>query len=295
MGEARGFATASPGDEPQSEGGGRVSTERFPVEEGHILLFARAVGDTEPRLRRCGLRRDHRGGWRHRPADVRAVRRPVRPGLPAAARSRARRGSDRAATRRGQPAGRTVASGGGGGGGSGGGLHAEQEFHYHRPLRPGDVLSALRPARVSDGRSRAGPASWCSPSRSPSTGTRTANWSSPPGASASCTERPCRPGRPADGPAGRTRGGRRLTARLVLVDDLTRTQIVQYAGASGDFNPLHSDEVFATQVAGYPSVFAHGMLTMGMTGRVLTDWVGRRPPAALRRPLHQAGAGRATP
>jgi acyl dehydratase len=61
---------------------------------------------------------------------------------------------------------------------------------------------------------------------------------------------------------------------LVLVDDLTRTQIVQYAGASGDFNPLHSDDVFATQVAGYPGVFAHGMLTMGMTARVLTDWVG---------------------
>jgi acyl dehydratase len=61
---------------------------------------------------------------------------------------------------------------------------------------------------------------------------------------------------------------------VVLVEDLTRTQIVQYAGASGDFNPLHTDEVFASQVAGYPSVFAHGMLTMGMTGRVLTDWVG---------------------
>ncbi|MBV9660268.1 MAG: MaoC family dehydratase N-terminal domain-containing protein [Acidimicrobiales bacterium] len=60
----------------------------------------------------------------------------------------------------------------------------------------------------------------------------------------------------------------------VLVDDLTRTQIVQYAGASGDYNPLHSDEIFATKVAGYPSVFAHGMLTMGMTGRLLTDWVG---------------------
>src|ERR1700694_957443 len=60
----------------------------------------------------------------------------------------------------------------------------------------------------------------------------------------------------------------------VIVDDLTRTQIVQYAGASGDYNPLHTDEVFAREVAGYPGVFAHGMLTMGMTGRLLTDWVG---------------------
>ncbi|MFW6093353.1 MAG: MaoC/PaaZ C-terminal domain-containing protein [Pseudomonadota bacterium] len=59
-----------------------------------------------------------------------------------------------------------------------------------------------------------------------------------------------------------------------LVEDLKRTQIVQYAGASGDYNPLHTDEVFTTQVAGYPSVFAHGMLTMGMTGRMLTNYVG---------------------
>jgi acyl dehydratase len=61
---------------------------------------------------------------------------------------------------------------------------------------------------------------------------------------------------------------------LELFDDLKRTQIVMYAGASGDYNPLHSDEVFTTQVAGYRSVFAHGMLTMGATGRVLTDWIG---------------------
>ena len=59
-----------------------------------------------------------------------------------------------------------------------------------------------------------------------------------------------------------------------LVDDLKRTQIVQYAGASGDYNPLHTDEIFTTKVAGYPSVFAHGMLTMGMTGAMLTDTVG---------------------
>ena len=60
----------------------------------------------------------------------------------------------------------------------------------------------------------------------------------------------------------------------VIVEDLTRTQIVQYAGASGDYNPVHSDEKFVTEVAGYPTVFAHGMLTMGMTGRMVTNYVG---------------------
>jgi acyl dehydratase len=61
---------------------------------------------------------------------------------------------------------------------------------------------------------------------------------------------------------------------LVLTEDLTRTQIVMYAGASGDYNPLHTDERYAREVASYPGVFAHGMLTMGMTGRLLTDWFG---------------------
>jgi acyl dehydratase len=64
------------------------------------------------------------------------------------------------------------------------------------------------------------------------------------------------------------------THEAIVADNLSRTQIVQYAGASGDYNPLHTDEVFATKVAGYPSVFAHGMLTMAMTGRMLTDYVG---------------------
>jgi acyl dehydratase len=59
-----------------------------------------------------------------------------------------------------------------------------------------------------------------------------------------------------------------------VADNLTRTQIVQYAGASGDYNPIHTDEVYTTKVAGYPSVFAHGMLSMGLTGKMLTNYVG---------------------
>ena len=64
------------------------------------------------------------------------------------------------------------------------------------------------------------------------------------------------------------------TRSMVLVEDLKRTQLVQYAGSSGDYNPLHTDDLYTREVAGYPGVFAHGMLTMGMTGRLLTDWVG---------------------
>jgi len=72
--------------------------------------------------------------------------------------------------------------------------------------------------------------------------------------------------------ASKLKVGETHTARIV--DDLKRTQIVQYAGSSGDYNPLHTDEIFTTKVAGYPSVFAHGMLTMGMTGKMVTDYVG---------------------
>lgn len=58
-----------------------------------------------------------------------------------------------------------------------------------------------------------------------------------------------------------------------VVQELSRTQIVMYAGASGDYNPLHTDEVYATTVAGYPSVIAHGQLTMGLTAKVITEWI----------------------
>jgi acyl dehydratase len=54
---------------------------------------------------------------------------------------------------------------------------------------------------------------------------------------------------------------------------LGRTDLVMYAGASGDFNPMHHDEVAAKE-SGLPSVFGHGMFTMGLLGKALTDYVG---------------------
>ncbi len=54
---------------------------------------------------------------------------------------------------------------------------------------------------------------------------------------------------------------------------LTRTDLVMYAGASGDFNPMHTDEVTA-KAAGMPSVFGHGMFSMGLLGTALTNYVG---------------------
>lgn len=59
----------------------------------------------------------------------------------------------------------------------------------------------------------------------------------------------------------------------VVRHELTRTDLVRYAGASGDFNPMHHDDTQAT-AAGLPSVFGHGMFSMGLLGRALTDYVG---------------------
>jgi acyl dehydratase len=59
---------------------------------------------------------------------------------------------------------------------------------------------------------------------------------------------------------------------------VTRADLVRYAGASGDFNPIHWNERVATEV-GLPGVIAHGMFTMALAGRVVTGWAG--DPAAL--------------
>lgn len=81
-----------------------------------------------------------------------------------------------------------------------------------------------------------------------------------------------------------------MTARVRLADvevgmelpphsfHVGRSTLIHYAGASGDFNAIHWNERFAREV-GLPDVLAHGMLTMGMAGRIVTDWVG--DPAAV--------------
>ena len=65
-----------------------------------------------------------------------------------------------------------------------------------------------------------------------------------------------------------------------LTVSLTRAQLVRYAGASTDFNPIHWSDRAATAL-GLDGVIAHGMLTMGAALRVVTDWAG--DPAAVRR------------
>lgn len=64
--------------------------------------------------------------------------------------------------------------------------------------------------------------------------------------------------------------GEEIPARVFEVD---RAQLVRYAGASLDFNPIHWSDAAAAR-AGLPDVIAHGMLTMALAGRLVTDWAG---------------------
>jgi acyl dehydratase len=61
---------------------------------------------------------------------------------------------------------------------------------------------------------------------------------------------------------------------------ITTTQLVQYAGASGDFNRIHYDEPFAKE-GGFPSVIAHGMLSMAFFGQLVGSWAGATTIARL--------------
>ena len=67
--------------------------------------------------------------------------------------------------------------------------------------------------------------------------------------------------------------------RSFEVADVSRTHFVRYAGASGDFNPIHHDQTFAEK-AGLPTVFGVGMWTAGVLSRVVTEWFG---PESVKR------------
>lgn len=255
-----------------------MPVERFPIEEGSILTFARSIGDPNPIY--CNheyAARSEFGTIIAPPTYVQASAHfdpdyPLRPkdGVPWI-------GSGRAADSPPEDGDLDRPRNA---------LHAGQEFVFRRPVRAGDFLrSSATPGTrwKKQGRSGALVFSETIVEYRDIRGELVVT-----SKSISVVAAPRVSDAPAVGERNRTVHARSRGSEdnnlsgyhvgdfrdLVVVDGLTRTQIVQYAGASGDFNPLHTDEVYATQVAGFPSVFAHGMLTMGMTARVVTDWVG---------------------
>lgn len=265
---------------------------QFPIEAAHVLMFARAVGDPNPVYSDAAC-----AAAQGLPAVI------VPPTFPIAADH-----FDPDYERRPRPgvpwfgSGRNPVSATGGpqlteGGPSG--FHAEEHFVYHRYPKVGDRLRG----RERDGESwykqgrRGGRLSF----RERITEYRdeagepvvTARWVTV------LTERhvgadeesPASASRPEDAGVGSVgkegafdrdggaialRGRRVVPGHVheqVVVEDLKRTQFVMYAGASGDFYPFHTDEPYA-KAMGMPGTFAHGMLTMGLSGRALTDFVG---------------------
>jgi peroxisomal enoyl-CoA hydratase 2 len=253
---------------------------RFPIEAGHIQLFARAIGDSNPIYSdQDYASQSSLGGIIAPPTFSEASNHfdedwPFRPSWgPLPLNSTAPRTDIEPDN-----------------GNRGTALHAETHFVYHRPVRPGMVLSVnARLGRqwkkwgkrsgelkfheiVSEFHADGTPVLDCttvvlrterivSGQTTPVTGAVATEANSYP--PTSFLEKP------------RRHSSLRVADKIeaVLVQKLSRAQIVQYAGASGDFSLQHVDEFYNTRVAGYPSVFAHGMLTMGMVGRVLTDIV----------------------
>jgi len=262
---------------------------RFPIEAAHVLMFARALGDPNPVYADAACAAAQ---------GLAAVIAP--PTFPIAADH-----FDPDYERRPRPdvpwfgSGRNPVSDSGGPqltetGPSG--FHAEQHFVYHRYPKVGDRLRGQErdgeswykqgrrggklsfSERITEYRDEAGgpvvTARWVSvlterhvgaDEESPASAHR------PEGAGSESVDTSDR-----DGGAIALRGRRVVPGHVheqVVVEDLKRTQLVMYAGASGDFHPFHTDEPYA-KAMGMPGTFAHGMLTMGLSGRALTDFVG---------------------
>jgi len=253
----------------------------FPIEAGHIMMFARAIGDPNPIYNdEAYAARSPLGGIIAPPTFVEAS---IHHQRNFAFRPRIGEpwfGSG--ATPSGVPLEQAE---------SGANVHASTHFRYYGPLRPGTVLTTRHRAgrRWEKQGRRSGKLFFFESSldfigpdgrvlvTSTTVGVSTERKieqpikdETQPRTILALDLQPSYPVIPPS--AAELSAGVRNSA--VVASNLTRSQIIQYAGASGDFSPQHTDEVYNTQVAGYPTVFAHGMLTMAMTGRMLTDWLG---------------------
>lgn len=162
-------------------------------------------------------------------------------------------------------------------------IHGEQEFEYHRPIVAGEVLTGqIRIADVYEKAGKRGGKMTFAVIETTYTnakgekvvvGRRTLIETEPPPPGG-----PPRPSAPIPRlTAGEAKEG--LESPPLLVGPITRTDFVRFAGASGDMNPNHHDEIYAVR-SGNDRVFAMGMLQAGYLGHLLTDWLG---DGALRR------------
>ncbi len=157
-------------------------------------------------------------------------------------------------------------------------IHGEQEFEYLQPIRAGDVLTGqVKIAQMYEkpGK-RGGKMTFAvvettyknTKGETVLIGRRTLIETEPPGATreAPPPSPPIRRLTSAEAKEG-------LESPPLTVGPITRTDFVRYAGASGDMNPNHHDELYAVR-AGDDRVFAMGMLQGGYLARLLTDWLG---------------------
>ena len=257
-------------------GESRVTVENFRIERGKVAEFARAITDPNPVFRDERVARDR--GYDRIPAPLTFSRVSRFP------RYRAddveRYGFDLGLQREYV-------------------LHGEQAYEYERPLQVGDVLTGtttLADVYQRDG-GRAGTMTFAVFETTyrdrdgdlvltdRATAIETAGAVQDDGRNDGSTRDSSEP----DGAAPASDGSRESEAEdvatvrsidevdvgdagpTVVVEDLERKHFVKYAGASGDFNPIHYDEPYA-RAAGNESVFGQGMFTAGVTSRVVADW-----------------------